>query len=252
MRVPIRWLYPAFAVLVLVCVSAAAVVVVRASSLEVISSFSTDLSGRSPEQLHNIRRAVSFIDGTVLKPGQEFSFNKVVGQCGVAQGFEQASTIVDGEMQSAWGGGVCQVSSTLYNAALLANFKVTERHAHSRPVSSVPPGRDAATAFGIADLKFINSSGSLARLSAHVSGSRLTVSIMGKRDSGTAVEIITRAAGNASAANRRSGTIDASRQGVTVLTYRVILCHGQETGRELLSKDTYATACAGWSGRGDE
>ena len=234
--------YAVFAVAVVLCAGFAAVALVHSNSQRELASFSTDLAPRDGAQRHNIVRAASKIDGTVLRPGMEFSFNKTVGLCGVAQGYERAPTIIDGELRPAWGGGVCQVSSTLYNAALLANLKITERHAHSRRVRSVPPGRDATTAFGIADLRFVNTTASPITIRTKSSRTRLTISILGKGDPEIAADVRTevirpsvRAAGG-----RWSRTLDSSRHGDTVLTYRIVTREGTEISRELISKDIHA------------
>jgi vancomycin resistance protein YoaR len=217
--------YTVFFALVALFASFVALALVDSNSLRTIASFSTDLSTRGDEQRHNILRAASRIDGVVVKPGAKFSFNDAVGLCRVAQGYERALTIIDGELRPAWGGGVCQVSSTLYNAALLANLKVTQRRAHSRLVRSVPPGRDATTAFGIADLRFVNTTHFPIRIISRASATRLVVSILGKSDPNTTVEIVTE-------------SIDTNAC-ETVLTYRIVRKAGEVIKRELISKDTY-------------
>ena len=231
---------------VLGCAAAAAVGLVSANSLRTLAAFSTDMSARSIEQRHNITRAAAAVDGIVLRPGAEFSFNRAVGVCGAARGYRLAPAIVDGELRSEWGGGVCQVSSTLYNAALLAGLPITERHAHSRPVSSVPPGRDAASAFGIADLRFVNDSGSLMKIAASVRGNRLTISILGRLAAPREVDVYTRTQGRS--ASRARGLIagghyvlDACAHDETVLTYRVIREGRRPAVRELVSSDVYAS-----------
>ena len=235
--------YTVFFALVALCACLVAGALVDSSLLRTISSFSTDLAPRSPEQRHNIIRAASRIDGITIKPGQEFSFNDTVGLCGVAQGYERAPTIIDREIRPAWGGGVCQVSSTLYNAALLANLKITRRHAHSRTVRSVPPGRDATTAFGIADLCFVNTTSSPIRISARASETRLVMSILGQARSDVTAEIITETvAETASARLSRSGPrpmFELANCRRTVLTYRIVKRGGVEVERELISNDTY-------------
>ena len=240
-----RVCYGAFLVVVVLCAGFAAAALVQSNSQRILASFSTDLAPRSPAQRHNILRAASKIDGIVLTPGREFSFNKTVGLCGVVQGYERAPTIIDGELRPEWGGGVCQVSSTLYNAALLANLRVTERHAHSRPVSSVPPGRDATTAFGIADLRLVNTTDSPITIRAKASQTRLTISIRGKGDPKVGAELRTEVIRNSVRAarphsSRSFRTLDSSRHGDTVLTYRIVTREGTETCRELISKDVYA------------
>lgn len=239
-----RLIYTAFVIVVLACSGIVAGVLVDTSSMREIAAFSTDIASRTPEQLHNIRRAAMRIDGVVLRPGEEFSFNREVGLCGVAQGYERAPTIVDGELRPSWGGGVCQVSSTLYNAALLADLKVTERHAHSRPVSSVPPGRDATAAFGVADLRFVNTTSSLIKLAADSSGTRLSIRVLGKARPDVNVDIETQVIRGATGwASGRGGfhtRLDSSIEGPTVRIYRTVSKGGRTIKRELISSDTYA------------
>ena len=235
--------YTVFFAVVALCACLVAAALVDSNMLRTMSSFSTDLAPRSAQQRHNILRAASRIDGIIVKPGREFSFNKTVGLCGVVQGYERAPTIIDGEVRPAWGGGVCQVSSTLYNAALLANLEITRRHAHSQTVRSVPPGRDATTAFGIADLRFVNTTRSPIRISARASETRLVISILGKGDPEMTVEIVTETVAKTASARRfRSGprpVLESSNRRRTVLTYRVVKRDGAEVERELISNDTY-------------
>ncbi|MCL5105741.1 MAG: VanW family protein [Armatimonadetes bacterium] len=214
-------LHSAICIIVIACAAAMAFALVDVTSLKVIGSFSTDLAPRSPEQRHNIVRAASKIDVITIRPGAEFSFNGAVGLCGMEQGYMRAPAIVAGELRPEWGGGVCQVSSTLYNAVLLSDLKITERHAHSRRVSSVPPGRDATTAFGIADLKFVNTTGYPLRLHAKCSENRFTVSILGKGPD-RACEIRTETAGDG-----------------TVITRKFVNWKGGGTRIDLISRDTY-------------
>lgn len=225
-----KLIYAFFALAVFAGAGVTAIVLRESTSLHPIATFTTDLAPRSVEQKYNIARAAARLDGIMVKPGAEFSFNRTVGQCGVEQGYELAPAIVAGEMRKSWGGGVCQVSSTLYNAALLADLKITERRAHSRGVSSVPPGRDATTAFGIADLRFVNTTGALVRIRAAIIGSRLTIGLMGESRARPDVAIVTENSGG------------AGHQ--TVIAYRVIHSPGGEERRELISTDTYLGAAA--------
>lgn len=222
-----------FAILVVIIIAGAGIAAVAlwdSAYVSKIASFSTDLAPRTPQQRHNILRAASKINGMLIRPGEEFSFNKAVGLCGVEQGFERAPTIVAGELRPEWGGGVCQVSSTLYNAALLAGLSITERHAHSRRVSSVPPGRDATTAFGIADLKFVNTTGNAIRIKASATRTRLAISILGKSREKSNIQIITQIL------SRGRSTIG----GETVLTYRLTPLADGSFRRDLISNDLYS------------
>ncbi len=121
-----------------------------------IGSFTTPVLDDSPGRLDNIRLTVQLINNYILEPGQEFSFNRVTGEPTAERGFKNAAILTaGGEKTQGLGGGMCQVSSTLYNAVLAANLAVTERHPHSRPVEYVPAGKDATT-FTDKDFRFIN------------------------------------------------------------------------------------------------
>lgn len=121
-----------------------------------ICAFSTRFDGSNLPRAANIRLASSKINGTVLLPGQSFSFNRTVGARTRANGFQSAKIISGGEFVDGVGGGVCQVSTTLYNAAVLAGMEITEFHAHSLSVSYVAPSRDAMVSGTYFDLKFKN------------------------------------------------------------------------------------------------
>ncbi|MDK2882689.1 MAG: hypothetical protein PWP12_920 [Bacillota bacterium] len=131
----------------------------RRQNIRVMGSYSTPILDRDPNRVHNIRLTVNKLEGRVIGPGEVFSFNEAVGEPYAASGFRPATVLDDnGRPRKELGGGMCQVSSTLYNAALEAGFKVVERHPHARPVDYVPPGRDA-TVYTDLDLKFENTSG---------------------------------------------------------------------------------------------
>ena len=134
--------------------------------VKLLSSFTTYFDGSNEARSHNIRLAASKIQGTVIDNGDVFSFNAAVGPRTAERGFERAAIIENGEFVEGVGGGVCQVSTTLYNAALLAGCKVVEYHPHSLAVSYVPPSRDAMVSGTFYDLKFENSTGSTIYLKA--------------------------------------------------------------------------------------
>lgn len=123
---------------------------------DVLASYSTDLSQRTPHQRYNARRAAAAVDGVVVKPGTTFSFDGILHGWTADQGFMKAPVSYDGTLVDDYGGGVCETSTTIYNAALLAGLPIVERHAHSFSPSYAPPGRDAAVAYPSADLRFTN------------------------------------------------------------------------------------------------
>lgn len=122
-----------------------------------LAEYDTWIRG-SYQRFTNIRLAVAGVNNTVVWPGKVFSFNEVVGPRTVERGYMPAPIIIMGDRGLDYGGGVCQVASTLYNAVLQAGLEVVERHQHSLPVHYVPAGKDAAVDYGKKDFKFKNTS----------------------------------------------------------------------------------------------
>lgn len=125
-----------------------------------IASFSTNLSGDSA-RLNNINITCNAINGTTISNGKNFSFNSIVGQPSAEKGYQEADVIVDKQVEKGYGGGNCQVSTTIYNAVLEVNgIEVTERHPHKKKVTYIEEGKDAAVSYsGGLDLKFTNNTG---------------------------------------------------------------------------------------------
>lgn len=121
-----------------------------------ISTFTTNYATSTNERAHNIEQATKFINGKLLMPGEVFSFNEIVGERTSARGFEQAPIIVGNKVESGFGGGICQVSSTLYNAVLRTDINDFARAHHTLPSSYVPLGFDATVDYGNIDFKFKN------------------------------------------------------------------------------------------------
>ncbi len=148
--------------------------------LECRSQFYTSYSKSSESRKSNIVLAAKAINGTLIDVGGEFSFNRTVGERTTARGYKAAKIISGGKFVDGVGGGVCQVSTTLYNAALLGGLKITEYHAHSLSVSYVAASFDAMVNSGSADLKFVNNTDNPVLLFAKADGKKLTVSVYGE------------------------------------------------------------------------
>ncbi|SFX67846.1 Putative peptidoglycan binding domain-containing protein [Thermoactinomyces sp. DSM 45891] len=129
---------------------------VEKASNKLVGSFKTTFDPGNENRTINIKKSSETIDGLVLLPGEEFSFNKVVGERTVARGYKKAGVIVKGELAEDIGGGICQVSSTLYNSVDRAKVQITRRISHSKEVPYVPPGRDATVSWGGPDFRFKN------------------------------------------------------------------------------------------------
>ena len=126
-----------------------------------IAYFSTNLKGDSA-RLNNINITCNIINGTIIKNGESFSFNSIVGKPTAEKGYQEADVFVNQKTEKGYGGGNCQVSTTIYNAVLkVEGIEVTERHPHKKKVSYIEEGKDAAVSYsGGLDLKFTNNTGS--------------------------------------------------------------------------------------------
>jgi len=121
-----------------------------------IAAWASPLEGRTRAQRHNAALSLERLNGAIVQPGEVFSFNQRVGSYSADEGYRPAPVSYNGQLVTAWGGGVCQCSTTVYNAALLAGMEILERHPHRFAPSYAPPGRDAAVAYDAFDLKFRN------------------------------------------------------------------------------------------------
>lgn len=127
----------------------------RLGAASKIGGYETEILDDNPDRVQNIALTANLLNNAILEPGQEFSFNRITGEPTPERGFRNAVILQNGQKSQGVGGGMCQVSSTLYNAALNAGLRVVERHAHSQPVNYVPRGRDATT-YTDKDFRFVN------------------------------------------------------------------------------------------------
>lgn len=148
-----------------------------------LSSFNTSFGSSNASRSANISLASQRLDGVVLMPGETFSYNQTVGQRTKAAGFREATAYSNGEVVQEVGGGICQVSSTLYNAVLYANLEIVERTNHGYKPSYVKPGLDATVSWGGPDFKFKNNRDYPIRIKTDTSGKVLRVYIYGLKNS---------------------------------------------------------------------
>lgn len=154
-----------------------AVTIEKLKTARKIGSYATKILDDTPERMHNIKLTANLINNQIIGAGKEFSFNRATGEPTVERGFKAAAIFADGgRHEQGIGGGMCQVSSTLYNAVLKANLLVTERHPHSQPVSYVPAGYDA-TIYTDKDFKFVNNTRRTIIIRAFVAGKILTIDL---------------------------------------------------------------------------
>lgn len=144
-----------------------------------IATYTTTLYDKEPTRIDNINLAISKLNGVIIENGAEFSFNNTIGPMNEGNGFKKATGFdSNGKKIKISGGGICQISSTLYNCALIAGFDITERHPHSRRVYYVPKDKDATILYGSLDLKFVNNSGSKVRIDASATKSTVTINLV--------------------------------------------------------------------------
>jgi vancomycin resistance protein YoaR len=195
----------------------------------VLGTYSTTLIGSLPARTDNIRLAAHALDGTVLEPAQVLSFNRRVGQRSAERGYQPAPVILHESRDVQVGGGVCQVASTLFDAALIAGLRTTERHRHSYPVDYIPLAQDATIVWGAKDLKILNCLDQRVRFRVDVLGTTLTVRVEGESPTGKEfdLEAVERSASEAAAGGRE------------IELFRVRREEGEEVARELLVSDVY-------------
>ncbi|MDS1029960.1 VanW family protein [Bacillota bacterium LX-D] len=150
---------------------------VHAATQHELSSFSTPLVSKNSNRLTNIRLAARKIDGFILQPNKIFSFNKIVGPRTAGNGYKLADIFSDGKVVKGIGGGICQISSTIYQSALSAKLKIIEVHRHSRSVKYIGRGQDATVSWGTYDLKFQNTKNDPIMLKTYISNSSVTVKV---------------------------------------------------------------------------
>ena len=144
----------------------------------VVGSYHTTYGG-IPSRLHNVALVAQLIDGALIAPGKTFSFNGTTGERTAEKGFEEAPVIINGELQTGLGGGICQVSTTVFNAAYEAGLKIDERTNHALYISHYPLGRDATVNYPDQDLKFTNDTDKWLLLRTFVGSGSLTVNLYG-------------------------------------------------------------------------
>ncbi len=135
--------------------------------------------GKYSTRADNIKLAASKLNGYILEPGQEFSFNKVVGERSAVAGFKEAPVIFMGELDKGLGGGTCQVSSTLYAASMFGGLQVIKRVSHSRPSDYIPKGMDATVSYPDLDLVLKNNYDKPLEIAANASDGKLNIQILG-------------------------------------------------------------------------
>ena len=215
-----------------------------------LSTFSTKYQESNVNRTTNLRLAAEKINGTVLLPGEEFSYNKTVGERTVAAGFKEAAVFNAGRVENGLGGGICQISSTLYDAVVMANLEVTVRRNHQFVTSYLKAGADATVVWGSQDFKFKNTRKYPIRLTATVQGGTATIQVWGVKEKVeyditietkkiATIPFTTQTIPDSSLPIGQQKVIQAGKNGQKVEAYKVTKLNGEIVSKTLLSKDTY-------------
>lgn len=216
------------------------------------SNYGTSAAGRST----NIEIATKAINGTVVMPGEIFSFNDVVGDRSAARGYQEAGTYVGNKVEPGIGGGICQVSTTIYRAAMRANLRSVERTNHSMSVGYAKPGLDATVAYGYLDYKFKNNYDFPIYIQGTTAGKIITYNIYGDPSAlggktynmdNEIVETIppqVKVVPDSSLPEGQEVNEGGGMTGYKAKSYQITYENGVEISRELIGTDTYASVDA--------
>lgn len=213
-----------------------------------LACYVTSLDGRTPNQRHNVEVAFRHLNGVVIAPGSLLSFNRIVGAWSSDTAFKRAPVSYDGELVPGWGGGVCQASSTLYNAGLLAGLDVIERRRHQWLPSYAPPGQDAAVAYPFIDLKMRNPHAMPVTVHASVAGNLARVELQASQPLAARYEVTSEISGLRHPASfdrlwqpgdETSRIRNAGKIGCRATTHRLVFERGTLVRRERLFSDSY-------------
>ena len=194
---------------------------------DLLAEYSTTYSASKTNRTTNLKLAAGKVNGTVLLPGETFSYNKVVGERTIAAGYKEAGVYVNGELVDGLGGGICQISSTIFNTALLSNMKIEEIHNHPYVSSYVPVGRDATVAYGAKDFKFSNSRQHAIKIECTVSGGVAKCKIYGVKE-------------NPEYTVKINAKITSQTDSYTKsVTYRILSLNGKQVSSEKIYNCTY-------------
>ena len=217
---------------------------------DLLATYSTRYDGGNVSRTTNLRIACQKINDKVILPGETFSYNKTLGERSAAAGYKYAKVYENGEVVDGIGGGICQISSTLYNSVLMSNLDIVERRNHQFVTSYTPAGRDATVVYGMTDFKFKNTRKYAVKIKASCSNGIATVSIYGiKEENEYTVSFSTKTIStipytvkyiedNTLAAGKEK-VKQAGANGLITETYIIKSLNGKVVSSKLLSKDTY-------------
>lgn len=194
---------------------------------DLLSEFSTKYDARNRNRTTNLILASNKINGTVLMPGETFSYNKIVGERTIQAGYKEAPIYVSGRVEDGLGGGICQITTTLYNAVLYANLEIVERSNHQFVPSYANASRDATVVYGAIDFKFKNNREYPIKINCSVSNGIANFKIFGlKSENDYNVEI-------------SSKVTKSTSTSIYSEAYKTLKKNGSVVSNEILSKDVY-------------
>lgn len=217
---------------------------------DLLATFSTQYQSSNVNRTTNLKLAADKINGIVLLPGEEFSYNKTVGERTVQAGFKEAAVFNAGRVENGLGGGICQISSTLYDAVVMADLDVTVRRNHQFVTSYVKAGADATVVWGSQDFKFKNTRKYPIKITITVSGGVATAKIWGVKEEveyditietkkTATIPYTTQYVQDSSLPEGQQKIVQSGSNGQKVEAYKVKRLNGQVISTTLLSKDTY-------------
>lgn len=215
-----------------------------------LATYTTRYDPSNKNRSNNIAISSEKIDGTIIMPGEVFSYNQIVGERTIAAGYKEAGAYAGGKVVQDVGGGICQTSSTLYNAALLANLEITDRSNHQFLTSYVSAGRDATVSWGGIDFQFKNTRSYPIKIEASAKNGVCTMSIYGIKEE-TEYEVViqsvvlsyipytTKYENDPTLEEGKEVVEQSGYTGCTSEAYRILKLNGEVVSKTLLSKDTY-------------
>ena len=215
-----------------------------------ISTYTTRYDASNVNRSQNLAIATGKINGTVLMPGEEFSFNQVVGKRTIEEGYKDAKIYQDGKVVDGLAGGICQISSTLYNAVIKANLEIVERRNHSFTTSYVKAGRDATVVYGVIDFKFKNTRTYPIKIEGSVGSGVAEFNIYGIKEEveysvdlapvvTASIPYATQYIPDPTLAPGQQIIVQAGGNGCKVTTYKETKLDGKFVSKEIISTDTY-------------
>ena len=215
----------------------------------VLGKFETRFNNKVEGRTYNIKLGAYKVNGVLINPGEEFSFNNLTGKRGKKQGFKEAPVIINGELEDGIAGGICQVSSTLYNSVLYSGLKITQVRNHSIPSSYIEKGRDATLVYGRIDLKFKNNYNHPVYVENIVEKNKIISTIYGNIKDKADIKVVTEVVKtipnkivvekDESIPRGKKVIKEKGRLGSVINTYRIYSNNGQITKKELIGESYY-------------